>query len=270
MRDIDYVTARGRGTWGANRYDVELAMNVVTRENSTGQRSQTLTSYDLLVGGPAGGKRTLETDEQRNEYWQQLSDDTWLASAPGLDAETIARPEVVVGAGRGRAVAGDALIRRNFATESERTSFIEKWFRDLALDSLAQPEGRERRHVLASLVGKDLESAWFVRDYVQLRFDSPPLNLYVWPRIHCAGAVLKRDDLGYADALVGLIDAHLISVDELLDFGLVLDFDTDVRVTVPLDGTDLVGPEVAEFAGPDGFMVWRPGDEPIDWIAQPQ
>ena len=263
MRDADRVVARGRGLWGVNVYDLEMVSNVVTREDSTGSHAQSITSYDLLVGDPAGGKRTLETNEQRAEYWQQLSDGTWLS---GRSPDLL---DHAVGVGRGRVVAGDALIRRSFATEPERAAFVEKWVRDLVLDWFDEPQERERRHPLASLVGSDLVFVTFVRDYVQLNFGGPPLNLYVWPRLHRASAVLKREAPGYADALIGLINAHVTAVDELLDLGLVLDFETGLRLTVPLDGTDTVGPEVAEFAGPDGFMVWRPGDEPIDWIPQP-
>ena len=43
-----------------------------------------------------------------------------------------------------------------------------------------------------------------------------------------------------------------------------------LRLRRALPDAGEVCPEVAEFAGPDGFMVWRPGDEPIDWIPRPQ
>jgi hypothetical protein len=136
------------------------------------------------------------------------------------------------------------------------------------LDPVDPPEQRERPHPVADQVGEELAFVTFVRDYVQLSFDGPPLNLYVWPRIHREATVLKRPDAGYTDALIGLINTPLAAVDELLDYGLVLDFADGTRLTVPLDGTELVGSEVAEYVDkrPERWMVGRPGDEPIEWL----
>jgi hypothetical protein len=263
MREVDRVLARGRGRWGANLYDLELVINIATRTDSTGRHSQSITSFDLLIGDPAGGRRTFQSDDQRAEYWQQMTAGTWIDELPRDPGDGDSD------AGLTGLVAGEALIRRSFATESQRAKFIEKWMQDLALNWLDEPEERERRHPLASIIGEDLVSVSFVRDWAQLHFGGPPLNLYVWPRLHHGSTLLQRKDSGYADTLISLINARVTAVDELLDLGLALDFDTDVRLTIPLDGTDATGPEIAEFAGPDGHMVWRPGDEPIDWIRPP-
>jgi hypothetical protein len=211
MRDLDRVTARGHGVWG-KRYDIELATNQTTRQDSTGLHSQTITSYHLLVSDPAVG-------------------------------------------------------RRRFDSEAERAAFLEGSFTDLALDTLEPPEDIDRHHPLAGLIGEELAFVTFVRDYVQLGLDSPPINLYAWPCIHTRGLALKRPDAGYADALIGLINTRLADVDELLDHGLVLDFGDGTRLAVPLDGTGLVGAEVAEYTDrrSQRTIVWRPGDEPIAW-----
>jgi hypothetical protein len=84
----------------------------------------------------------------------------------------------------------------------------------------------------------------------------------VWPRIPAGGTVLERPDGGYADALLVLIGHRLVVADELLDLGLVLDFDDGTRLAVPLDGTDAEGPEVAWFDGEPGGL-WTCGEPPF-------
>lgn len=152
---------------------------------------------------------------------------------------------------------------RSFESEAERTAFISESFSELSLENLDPPEEDVAPHLLDQVLGEELAAITFVRDYVQLSFDSPPLNLYVWPRL-CGGAsVLHRADSGSADALLALIGRRPVAVDELLDLGLVLDFEGGVRLAVPLDGTDAAGPEVAWFGGDSGG-VWDAGDPPFD------
>ena len=203
MREIDRVTARGRGRWGSNAYGVELATSSATRSYSTGHRSQTIKSFDVVFDDPAIG-------------------------------------------------------RRGFATESERSAFMHEQFSDLTLETLDVPEERERPHPLAAGVGAHLEAVTFVRDYVQLVFGGGTLSLYVWPRVRHARVVLERGSAGYADALIGLIDTQVSAVDEFIDLGLVLDFANGVRLAIPLDGTDLTGPEIAMYSdGGVQWMVWQ-------------
>ena len=75
---------------------------------------------------------------------------------------------------------------------------------------------------------------------------------------HLDGRILRRATAGDVDVLVGRILTPVTGVDELLDLGLVIDLAGDTRLSVPLDGTDPVGPEVAEYEE----HIWRPGDEP--------
>ncbi len=163
-----------------------------------------------------------------------------------------------------------ALGKRGFTTEAERAAFLAASFTDLRLNPVEQCEPHERPHVLNELVGRDLAAVVFVGDYIQLQFDNSRVNLYIWPRIWRAGSLLKHPAEGYNDALIALIGRRLDGVDEILDLGLVFDLEHEhgAMLSVPLDGTDLVGPEVAEFAGTE-WIVWRPGDEPIEWLPCP-
>lgn len=143
-----------------------------------------------------------------------------------------------------------------------RDAFMKASFTELKLRDLDPPEAREPAQPFDNILGEELSSVEFVADYVQLRFNSPPVNLYVWPRVHADGAVLERPADGYIEALVGLIGRRLVKADEVLDMGLVLDFDDGTRLAVPLDGTDAQGPEVAEFGGePGGLWTW--GEPPF-------
>jgi hypothetical protein len=53
-----------------------------------------------------------------------------------------------------------------------------------------------RDESLAHLENRDLSAVTFVRDYIQLHFDGPVLNAYVWPKINNALGVFEQDALG--------------------------------------------------------------------------
>ena len=213
MRDVEEVTARGRGFWG-RLYDVELLVRSTTRLDSSGRQEQTTRSFDFRV----------------------------LDSSVGT---------------------------YGFESEQERDAFLAAQFSDLVLASIAPTEMRLRPYPLAELIGQGLESVTFVGGCAQLGFLGPSLHSYIWPRIYASGAVLTRSNAGYLEALVGLIGTAVSSVDELLDYGLVVDFEGGTRLAIPLDGTELSGPEAASYNGEElgeMMMIWRPGDILIEWI----
>jgi hypothetical protein len=156
---------------------------------------------------------------------------------------------------------------RAFDTPEQRDEFVTASFgEDIELTELEQPETRLLEHPLCELVGpQPLASVTFVQDYVQLNFDSSPLNLYVMPWVYLNHSGRLPGDEGYADKLVGQIGRILWDVDELLDYGLVLDWENGIRFAIPLDGTGLQGVEAAEFRGKDMGYIWTPGDPPVEW-----
>jgi hypothetical protein len=159
-----------------------------------------------------------------------------------------------------------------YDTQAERDEFVRVSFGDdLKLTALAPPEERLLPHPLSELASPhDLGFVTFVRDYLQLSFDGPPLNLYVMPWVYRNTDVLVPGDLGYADAIVAQVGHTLAEVDELLDYGLVLDWDNGIRFAVPLDGTGLQGAEAAEFRGEHSGAIWTPGDPPVQWTTPPR
>jgi hypothetical protein len=153
--------------------------------------------------------------------------------------------------------------RRRFQSEAERDGFIRASFTELRLDRVIPAEQRPRTHPQQELLHRHLSSLWFVWDYVQLRFDEPPINCYLMPTIlQDNDPPLRHGARGYADTLLAQIGARLIGADELLDLGLVLDLDSGVRLAVDLRQTTV--PEAVEFSGQERGWIWVAGEPPWD------
>ena len=58
---------------------------------------------------------------------------------------------------------------------------------------------------LRELVGRELSSVEFVRDYVQLRFDGPCFFAYTMPVVQTLDRVVPRSAGGYVEALIDRI-----------------------------------------------------------------
>ncbi len=120
--------------------------------------------------------------------------------------------------------------------------------------------------LLSRLVGLRLFSVQFVLDYVQLRFDGasgdlPVLNCDVMPRVERGGGTITAGQIGYADALRGLIPGVVRQTREETGHGLRVEFDGAAIVVHP-NPDDLVGPEIALLHGFEDrrWMCWRPGE----------
>jgi hypothetical protein len=124
--------------------------------------------------------------------------------------------------------------------------------------------------LLGRLVGFRLYSVEFVMDYVQLRFDGPTadmpvLNCDVLPIVETPAGVIAPEQVGWADALRGLIPSHVVATVEETGRGLRVEFDEGAVCLHP-DINDLPGPEIALLRGfEDGrWMCWRPGEESFE------
>ncbi|MEV0650805.1 hypothetical protein AB0I28_36685 [Phytomonospora sp. NPDC050363] len=125
--------------------------------------------------------------------------------------------------------------------------------------------------LLKRLVGARLYSVQFVMDYVQLRFDRersdemPVLNCYVFPAVVRGGRAQLPGELGWADALVGLIPQIVTSTNEGTGTGIELWLGDDaVRLGPPREQADT--PEMAVLSGFDDgqWMVWRVGEDSFE------
>lgn len=130
-------------------------------------------------------------------------------------------------------------------------------------------EGRDD-DLLSRLVGGELYSVQFVRDYVQLHFECPGeapfLNCFIMPEIHGLQSglapVTSEDSPGYADALRALIGEEVQTASAAARTGLVLGLQTGAIVVNPTPER-LVGPEIAMLSGfgDRAWMVWQPGED---------
>jgi hypothetical protein len=125
--------------------------------------------------------------------------------------------------------------------------------------------------LLDRLVGNRLYSVEFVMDYLQLRFDGDEIsggpvvmNCYVWPKVEFRDRSWSEPDLGYADALRGLIAGTVSTTAEATGVGLRVDLDTGSVVIHP--ELEEVYVEIAELQGFDdgAWTVWRPGEDSFE------
>lgn len=89
--------------------------------------------------------------------------------------------------------------------------------------------------LLSGLLGHELSSVEFVRDYVQLRFDGGScLNAYAIPTVAMDRVTIRPTDMGHKDALVSLIGKPVTDVGFRRDHLLTLDFGP-AQVEIALD-----------------------------------
>ncbi|SNS74062.1 hypothetical protein SAMN05216276_10159 [Streptosporangium subroseum] len=120
--------------------------------------------------------------------------------------------------------------------------------------------------LLSALIGEEMSSVIFIRDYVQLDFDGPKLSLFSWPQIAVDSTVRLMGDPGYRDTLCALIGHAVLAATEDTDTGLVVDFGLGSVVVKP-EPSQVEGPEIAllmGFTDRADWMVWRPGEYPFD------
>ncbi|GAB4070077.1 hypothetical protein GCM10028777_34130 [Angustibacter speluncae] len=119
--------------------------------------------------------------------------------------------------------------------------------------------------VLDRLIGSDLGSVVFVRDYLQLDLDAGRLTLLVWPVVVTGTGISRFGDPGYRDVLCSLIGHPVTSTTESSESGLVLRFEAGELVVRPA-ACELGGPEIALLDVPATetservWMCWRPGE----------
>lgn len=117
---------------------------------------------------------------------------------------------------------------------------------------------------LARLVGHDVSSIVFVRDYVQLTFESDKssfrLTCFTMPTVTMSGTTTKLGQPKYRDALCDLIDKVVQSATERPRDTLAINFNSGACLNVSSRPEDAHGPEVAMLTDePSGkfCVVWQ-------------
>lgn len=117
-----------------------------------------------------------------------------------------------------------------------------------------------------ALLGWELSTVAFVRDYVELHFDGPVWRCFSWPRLDAERGSLAIGDAGYRDGLCALI-GHEVTGAKESESALTLDFGS-ARLTVSrYDET--CGWAVAEFMPytPEGGEL---ASRKFEWEALPE
>jgi len=96
----------------------------------------------------------------------------------------------------------------------------------------------------------------FVHDYVQLVFDTEILSVYNPMSFRGSqGEGLEQGQIGFADALVGLIGAKASSVNTSQAECLALQFENNGRLAVRRGTDEVPGPEAFQFSSVAGHVV---------------
>lgn len=155
---------------------------------------------------------------------------------------------------------------RIFSSEEERAAFLNKNFSNLNLLPIENPQAVLIKYPLNDLIGKYLTSITFFMDFVQIHIDNAIFDFYYWPLIHHGEKIISHKTVKYHHELCKLIGNKIKLVDEYLDLGLVIEFEDNSMVNIPLkvEQTDPI-PEIAEYHGPNKeWIMWQIGEPPFE------
>jgi hypothetical protein len=114
----------------------------------------------------------------------------------------------------------------------------------------------ETLNLLEVLIGRDLASVVFVRDYVQLGFDGPQLTAVTNPEVITRSKRFVWGDPGYRDALCEQIGKIVLQAKTIEGQSLTISFDNNVEIAISLRPEDYRTAEAAVFTHGDRFVVW--------------
>ena len=99
-------------------------------------------------------------------------------------------------------------------------------------------ESIHEQSLLRSMIGLEVGSVVFVRDYLQIVFDGSTLNLVTWPSIEVDNKKYIENTPGYRDALCKLIDKTITKAVEHQKEQLIIYFSGDALMEVSLKDED--------------------------------
>jgi hypothetical protein len=117
-------------------------------------------------------------------------------------------------------------------------------------------------HPLGGLIGQELDTVSFVRDYVELRIDYSIVRALTDPRGTIDGIPWQFNDERAADMMRRYIGRTVAAVEVRQDQRILLTFDRDAWLEISLRPQDRSGPEAAHFiparvdGTPDMAAMW--------------
>jgi hypothetical protein len=98
------------------------------------------------------------------------------------------------------------------------------------------------------MVGEDLSGVTFVRDYLQLQFNPPPLlNAYTPVTVRAAGRIAVFGEPDFANLLVAQISKFVRSVEYREGQSLAIIFDDHSTISISLLPEHYSGPEAVNL-----------------------
>jgi len=85
MEQIEAVTAKGEGSWGAQKYEIVLKTKIRTYHDSLNQFSRKVLSYSFTFGAPSGcipNSRSFPTEEKRRLFLSKSFTELSLEEIP--------------------------------------------------------------------------------------------------------------------------------------------------------------------------------------------
>lgn len=114
-----------------------------------------------------------------------------------------------------------------------------------------------QNNVLHLLIGREMSSVEFVRDYVQLRFDGITFTLYNYPIVIANGVQYNINKPGYRDSLCSLISKGVNDFQVVEQEHIKLFFSNGIVLLITLCMEDYKGPEVAMLTTENNVIqVW--------------
>ena len=105
--------------------------------------------------------------------------------------------------------------------------------------------------LLNQLIGEDFSGVTFVRDYLQLQFNPPPLlNVYAPCSVYASGCSASFGDDSFANLMISQIGQSVVAVDGA-DNTLTISLTKGSRIVIPFGEGTFDGPEAFEFWGRD-------------------
>ncbi len=125
-------------------------------------------------------------------------------------------------------------------------------------DGAEMNSNESQESLLSLLVGLELSAITFVRDYLQLQFDGPFINAYVWPLVRTPENKSEFGAPGYRDALCGQIGKTVVAPVEESETKLAICFNDGVVFEISLKREDRNADEAAMFQDGTGkrWNVW--------------